>query len=123
MTSNILNENSIIIPSFVEIIFHNVDGKKSLTIVPLTNPNLNTDSSQNLLKIISDQKNNENNFENNLNTAELKRRIRSKFDTLTECAGVLNITISTLSRNLDKPSRRFMRRLIKAGIDIPINQI
>lgn len=54
-----------------------------------------------------------------MNKDLIKELILIKFGTYTKCAEELGITRSTLSRNLEKPSYKFLLRLKQIGVNIP----
>lgn len=57
-----------------------------------------------------------------INSENLKKLIVLKFGSLQKCAEFLNITPGTLTRNLSKPSKKFIDKLKNAGVPMPDDQ-
>jgi transcriptional regulator with XRE-family HTH domain len=57
-----------------------------------------------------------------MNIDLIKQNILIKFGTLSKCAEALGIDPSTLSRNLNHPTYKFLKRLRDIGVDIPIEK-
>lgn len=115
---NLNIESSFKIPNLADIIIHTVDGKKSITIIPFTDTNLPQELSENLLNVNDNTENNKNNFENIKDKRVLKQLIRQKFDTMGDCAAAMDINRSTLSKLINDPSRKFLKRLKAVGVEI-----
>lgn len=58
-----------------------------------------------------------------MNIKLIKNLILIKYGTYTKCAKALCIAPSTLTRNLQKPSYKFLLRLRDIGITIPEEEI
>lgn len=49
----------------------------------------------------------------------LKKLIKSRFNSLSDLAKIMKIDRTTLGRNLQKPTRKFLIRLTEAGVPVP----
>lgn len=58
-----------------------------------------------------------------MNIDLIRNQILTKFGTYSKCAEALNISPSTLSRLLQKPSYKFLVRLRELGIEIDQSKI
>ena len=59
-------------------------------------------------------------MKNNSNVSILlKNIIKSRFNSLSELSKLMGLNRSTVSKNLDNPTRKFLLRLVDAGVPIP----